>query len=137
MRTGFAALGLQRSVLVVETEDQRDPALAGALAHWGCSVTSVTDSMQALRRLAHQPPTLLVAPDGGSAVSGTYLVTVTARGLDVVWDAERPRDAVLQRPVDPTEVELLLVALFGDAVDGNTETGADRSAGRGLQSVAA
>lgn len=113
MVSSVTVTGQERTVLVVEAETESDPALAAALAYWGCTVVHVAGSREALAHLAAQMPALLFIPDGGSTVSGSYIATVAGRKVETLHGQARPRDVVLQRPIDPVELEELLGTVFG------------------------
>jgi hypothetical protein len=63
--------------------------------------------------MAVRPPALVLIPDGGSPASGSYVATVAGRGVEAPRWEERPRDVVLQRPIDPAHMEDLLGTVFG------------------------
>ena len=113
MANSLAAMGLERTVLMVEAAEESDRALTAALAHWGCTVTHVSGTREALSQLALGVPALLLVPDGGSLISGSYVATVASRRVETLRGSERPQDVVLQRPVDPADAEHLLETLFG------------------------
>src|SRR3954451_13321930 len=101
MANSLAAMGLERTVLMVETAEESDRALTAVLTHWGCTITHVPGVREALAQLALGTPALLLVPDGGSLISGSYVATVASRKVEVLRGSERPQDVVLQRPVDP------------------------------------
>lgn len=115
MVASYAGIGLDRTVVVVEAVAESDPALMAALAYWGCKVVHASDTREVLGHMAKMMPALLVVPDGGSTRTGSYMATVAGRGRDTVRRSERPQDTILQRPVDPTDLEDLLNAVFGPA----------------------
>ncbi len=115
MVASYAGMGLERTALVVEAAAESDPALMAVLAHWGFTVVHAAGSRDALARMSTMMPALLVVPDGGSTRTGSYMATLASRGLEAVRRSERPQDAILQRPIDPAELEGLLETMFGPA----------------------
>src|SRR5690606_225683 len=115
MVASYAAIGMERTALVVEAAAESDPALMAVLAHWGFTVVHTEGSRDALAQMAAQSPALLVVPDGGSITTGRCVATVARRGSETGRRRARPPDVVLQRPVDPAELEGLLETMFGPA----------------------
>ena len=115
MRGSYVAMDLERTVVVVESVAESDPALMAVLAHWGCTVVHAAGDRAALGQMATVMPALLVVPDGTSTLTGSYIATVSGRGRETVRRNERPQDTILQRPVDPADLEDLLESVFGPA----------------------